>query len=273
VEAKGEHRMSDETIVRYTQKREQRLPAHESARVVERDAKHPERRAQTETEFENVLAHIARLYMFGKSVKDISVELNIARTSVLDVYLVELRRRWRISADMDFAERQAMELAKIDTLEEQFYVGWLRSLEIQTKQRQLHVYKGKEKVPSEHETIAERQNGDPRFLEGALKCVERRCKLLGIDPETKIKLMPPTPEQSQDLDERLAKYASQFGVAISITAHPRDADEAARGQRARESVDTERSAPAAVGVSDVIDADWRDSEGSVLRGRSGRRQE
>jgi hypothetical protein len=263
--------MEDEIVVRQTRRDEPRLPAHESAMLPVRDRQHPQRREQTETEFENVLAHVSRLYMFGKSVKEISVELNIARTSVLDVYLVELRRRWRMSADMDFAERQALELAKIDALEEQFYVGWLRSLEIQTKQRQMHVYKGSDKVPSEQETIAERQNGDPRFLEGALKCVERRCKLLGIDPETKIKLMPPTPEQSQDLDERLAKYASQFGVAISITAHPRDADEVARGQRARESVDTERSASAAVGVSDVIDADWSDREGSVLRGSGGRR--
>jgi hypothetical protein len=227
-----------------------------------------------ETEFENVLAHISRLYFSGETIAGIAKELGMNKMTVADVYLLELRSRWRQSADMDFAERQALELAKLDALEAEYYKGWERSQQLKSTQKRVDVYgRNAEKRPSELETTTEQLVGDARFLDGIHKCIDRRCRLIGVDPETKIRLTTPTQEQTHDLDIRLKRYEAQFGVSIHIGRLGADALTSVDEQRPDESVDTARSPSPAVGVSDVIDAEWRDSAGGVLRGRDGRGQE
>ncbi len=90
-----------------------------------------------------------------------------------------IRGRWRRSALLDFDARQALELAKVDELERVYWQAWERS-------RQTRETTSTKKVDGKEakiEAAMSRQQllGDPRFLAGVQWCIERRCKLLGID--------------------------------------------------------------------------------------------
>jgi hypothetical protein len=96
---------------------------------------------------------------------------------------------------MDFNEAKARELAKIDKLEREYYAGWRRSCEDEETTRQATKGKVVKRKDEEGELVSERpaevtrtrkgQAGDPRFLAGVERCIERRCKILGIDAPTR----------------------------------------------------------------------------------------
>lgn len=248
----GDHlNTGDERVRMMVDANRPRLPVHHAAGSGV-DAQHPELRAVGETEFENVLAHVAELYVTGMSAASIASELNLARTSIIDVFLVELRHRWAQSAQAEYDERMALEVAKLDRLEREYWAGWQRSLTVRTTQKQIGKLKANERTPTGYEAVQEQLTGDPRFLDGLQKCMERRHKLLGLEAETKIRLLPAAgPEQQHVLDQRIAQYEAQFGLRVVF--HPADADALTAGYRVVEPVGAERSASAAERVLDVAD--------------------
>ena len=59
---------------------------------------------------------VARLYVSGKSQRAIAVIVGVSQPTVSND-LEEIRKQWLSDAKMNFAERQAKELAKIDAVE------------------------------------------------------------------------------------------------------------------------------------------------------------
>lgn len=112
--------------------------------------------------------------------------------------LCDLRSEWLQSAMMDFNDAKARELARIDYLELVNWEAWERSREdAETQVRKTKglaqiIDDGKSHVirqqPVESATTIKGQAGDPRFLAGIQWCIERRCKILGVDAPTDLKV-------------------------------------------------------------------------------------
>ncbi len=93
-----------------------------------------------------------------------------------------IQKLWMASSLRDFDEMKAQELAKIDRLEREYWRGWERSCQDAETMRQEGDAGGVEKVVR----TAKGQAGNPQFLAGVERCIERRCKILGIDAPTKM---------------------------------------------------------------------------------------
>lgn len=127
------------------------------------------------------------MYLRGDLQDDIAQELNIDQSTV-SRDLKALQAQWLQSALRDFDEMKVQEIAKIDNLERIYHVGWLRSQEDAETLRQEGSKgdSGKAAIDKIIKT-AKGQAGDPRFLAGVERCIERRCKILGIDAPIKHK--------------------------------------------------------------------------------------
>ena len=92
-----------------------------------------------------------------------------------------IQKAWLESSLRDFDEMRAEQLGKIDEQERRYHRGWERScLDAETVVR-----KQKEGGGKEQQMTSKGQAGDPRFLAGVDGCIDRRCKLLGLDAPTK----------------------------------------------------------------------------------------
>ena len=105
--------------------------------------------------------------------------------SMVGYDLRALQKAWQKSALIDVDKVKAQELAKVDKLERTYWDAWERSQEDAETIRQEGSSKDtvKGELPPIQKLIIFRkgQTGDPRFLQGVQWCIERRCKILGID--------------------------------------------------------------------------------------------
>ena len=124
---------------------------------------------------------IADLYLQGKLQAEIAGKLGIDQSTV-SRDLKALHREWQQSALVDIDKAKGQELARIDRLEREYWTAWQRSCEDAETVRQEGT---KAEGPSKIIKTAKGQAGDPRFLQGVQWCIERRCKILGIDAPEK----------------------------------------------------------------------------------------
>jgi len=123
--------------------------------------------------------------MKGWLQTDIANELGISDATICRD-LKTLYKHWEASSLVDIDSKKAEELAKIDHLEREYWDAWKRSCEDAETIRQEGVAVDKIVNPSKIIKTAVGQAGDPRFLAGVQWCIERRCKIFGIDaPEKK----------------------------------------------------------------------------------------
>lgn len=169
---------------------------------------------RTEFEAERDRELIARLYLRGKSQQAITDDLNtqyyqnnpISRHQIsYDIRLII--ERWERSAVNHIEQRKAQELAKLNEIEAAAWDGFERSL--QNKEETI-----KGTTPKGHQDITKivGQAGDPRYLDIALKCVDKRCQILGLDAPTKIAPTDPTGQKeysgAMSDEERAARIAA-----------------------------------------------------------------
>jgi hypothetical protein len=95
----------------------------------------------------------------------------------------EIQRRWLESSIRDFDEARAEELAKIDHLEATAWDEYYRSRKAQKKTLQKSMSGDREINEARVEEIE--RIGDVRYLQLVDRCIERRCKLLGLDAPAK----------------------------------------------------------------------------------------
>ena len=124
--------------------------------------------------------HVAQLYLRGMNQHEIAKVFGITQDSMSKDLRV-VRDWWVSSAVRDFDAAKSQELAKIDEAEVAYWEGWEKSREMKqvkvtaltTGQRNIPMHKA--------QNMEEARSGDPRFLDGVLRCIERRCTLLGLD--------------------------------------------------------------------------------------------
>lgn len=130
---------------------------------------------------------ISDLYLKGELQTDIARTLRISDATV-SRDLRSLYKQWQKSTLVDIDKKKAEELAKIDRLEREYWAAWERScLDAETIRQEAKRNTTNDKLaPEKVIKTAIGQAGDPRFLSGIQWCIERRCKILGIDaPEKK----------------------------------------------------------------------------------------
>lgn len=134
-------------------------------------------------------AEIAQLYLKGWYQVDIAQRINddpdrpyTLTQQQISSDIKAIRKQWRESSIRDFDEARSQELAKIDNLELEYWRAWESSKETFTsKTTKSEIDPGNNQVDIETSTREEDRIGDPRFLNGVQWCIERRCKLLGLD--------------------------------------------------------------------------------------------
>lgn len=143
-------------------------------------------------DLEAELAIVAELYLKGTPVKDIANAIGVtgARGSQL---VTQIRERWCELYLQNFDQIYAEQLAKIDRLEAEYWAAWQRSLEIRIKTVEVNATGGPGGGRSEDRTEKEDPRGVPAYLDGVMKCIEKRCQLLGLEPPRKLEVQTDGP--------------------------------------------------------------------------------
>lgn len=135
---------------------------------------------------------VSELYLQGKLQSDIASLIGISQATVSRT-LEKLRALWLEQSVANRGAMVALELAKVDNLELQYWQAWQASQEPkrETTTRSISLppkkgKKGKELPPKIDFTIERgekviERDGSHAFLDGIQWCIERRCELLGLD--------------------------------------------------------------------------------------------
>ena len=139
---------------------------------------------RTFTQIEDDRREIASLYLQGKTQQVIADRLHMTRQMV-GYDLKAIQRRWREDTSRNLDEDKAQELAKLDELERTHWQAWEDSLEQVTTETSSLVNSAKD---SRNRATIRREDkqGNPAYLRGVMECIDRRCKLLGLDSPQKL---------------------------------------------------------------------------------------
>lgn len=102
----------------------------------------------------------------------------------------KLLKQWRDDRLHDINSQKMVELQKLDKLEQTYWDAWEKSVENHKKIINKARGKGGSTSPDFQE-ITEmeiREFGEPRYLQGVERCIDKRCKLLGLDAPVKTEL-------------------------------------------------------------------------------------
>lgn len=129
---------------------------------------------------------VARLYLQGTSKQEIMDRLGITLGN-LNFDLRRLRKRWKESALEAMDARVAVESARVKRIYAAAWEAYEKSKEqrVTVNQKTRENEETGERIKEASRRVEE-QYGDPRFLEIALRCIERICKIYGVDGPIKI---------------------------------------------------------------------------------------
>ena len=129
---------------------------------------------------------ITELYLQGKPQHIIAQALEISRQQVgYDIAVIE--KRWLAATVRNLDEDKARELSKTDNLERTYWESWERSREPR-KATTTSRRTSDEHILNLALLHEEQRDGNPAFLQGVQWCIDRRCKLLALDPAPVIKV-------------------------------------------------------------------------------------
>jgi len=185
-------------------------------------------------------AEIARLYLRGVTQAEIAARLaqrprvRYQLTQQMISYdLKQIRKAWLQSSIRDFDELAAEQLAKIDYLELTYWAAWEKSLE---DQRTEHATAKPDRngTPRQVQAVYTTQQGrgDPRYLQGIERCIEQRCKLLGLYQPDKLDVTSGGQPVGKVFEEALARvYGDPAGDGDDGDDDSDDGDDDGAGQQ------------------------------------------
>jgi predicted transcriptional regulator len=120
---------------------------------------------------------IANCYLQGWLQSRIAAHLEVTQPTV-SRYLRQIHDDWLCAAQIDFDAAKAEQLARLDHLERTYWDAWERSKE----QRESSI---QEQIQGETSRLRaqirkDQDVGDARFLQGVERCIDQRCKILGL---------------------------------------------------------------------------------------------
>lgn len=166
---------------------------------------------------------IQTLYFQGKTQWEIAEQLGIRQPTV-SRDLKALQRLWSRESVKLISEHKAKELAKIDTLEREYWAGWLRSCEPKETDIKKQIKPGTTDVPGdtrggrrEQTMKTEQMIGDKAWLDGVRECIKMRNEILGLTNISKTLNVDLHQLNDQQL-ERLARGDSILDVLSNPSA-------------------------------------------------------
>jgi hypothetical protein len=160
-------------------------------------------------------AQVADLYLRQKSQTEIAAELGVTQQTIsLDIKAIQ--EGWQTSAITSFTEAKFRELARIDTLEREYWASWEASKE----DKETHTTE--KTAPTERPGVnkgarlkvqvrKQERTGDPRYLNGVQWCIDKRCQIIGL--EAPLKQLTFNKDVSKMSDEELLKELGNYGLA------------------------------------------------------------
>jgi hypothetical protein len=138
-----------------------------------------------ELTIESRRCQVAELFLRGiKRQSELAQRLGVDRSTVSRDLKV-LNARWKEAALRDLDAAKGQELERLDRLEREYWQAWANSQgphEITTTEQTT----GGDGEKVKAAIRKEEQYGDARYLEGVQRCIEQRCKLLGLNAPQKI---------------------------------------------------------------------------------------
>lgn len=173
---------------------------------------------RTKEQRERDLVELSELYVRGYSQEQMAKRFGVTRAQIR-YDLTEIRENWVAQQVANFDEMKAVELQKLDCLEQEAWKAWRRSLNAAEKESVEEVM-NKEWEDRDAETgeilsapIEVRKKlqkvssyGDPRFMEQIFKCIDKRCQIRGLNAPTKI--APTTPDGTQPFKLQIEQLKS-----------------------------------------------------------------
>lgn len=155
---------------------------------------------RTEEERERDLPVIANLYARGWNMHQIAgfmqeklyPERGTVTIRQVSKDIEQIRQDWMHSALIDFNEARGIEIAKLNTLETAYWQAWEESrspaeVELQTETDDEVPLRSGEVAPvkrKHHSKQTVTREGNFLYLQGVERCVDKRCKILGLyEPE------------------------------------------------------------------------------------------
>lgn len=129
---------------------------------------------------------IAELYCKGWTQTKIAERIGVSQ-AIISRDLNAIRKEWLESSVRDFDGAKAQELAKLDHMEQVAWAAWERSVGPHSITTETEGTNDKGLFNKSTERT-EHLVGNPAFLQAALNCIDRRCKILGIDAAQKLEL-------------------------------------------------------------------------------------
>lgn len=141
------------------------------------------RRSKIQQERDRVT--IAELYLKGWNQARIGEYLEVDQSTVCRE-LKKIKAAWKAESVRDYDLHVDMQLHRLALVEAQYWSGWERSQ--QPKEQSLQEKLSEVAASGDSRTKVQRKTeariGDPRFLEGLLKCNSERSKLLNLYPSS-----------------------------------------------------------------------------------------
>lgn len=117
----------------------------------------------------------AELYLKGWQQNDIASEIGVD-PSTITRDLQAIRKGWLESAQVDYGEAKAKELAKLDRMEREAWDAWEAS---KRPSQSVTKYSGEGRDVAIQTTQSIRE-GNPKHLQTIQWCIDQRCKILGL---------------------------------------------------------------------------------------------
>lgn len=176
--------------------------------------------ARTKKQREYDLQEISSLYLQGWIQAAIADHLAKNRPyqitqQTISRDLKTIQERWQASSIRSFDEARARELAAIDNLERVAWEAYQSSIEPIIKRKTAKRVGGETTEATQEVSLG---YGDPRFLDKVSWCIDRRCKLLGLDAPHKSEVTGKDggPIVISDLtDEQLKRLAAGEDIQVS----------------------------------------------------------
>lgn len=157
---------------------------------------------------------IARLYLMRWTQSAIAKELSLSEATI-SRDLKQIQKRWQDAQVAHLDSRIQEELERNDTLEREYWEAWRRSQQLVTT-----VTTQREENPNGNVAKAGKKvvgrDGNPAFLAGVERCMDRRIELLGLRPPLKVAPTDPTGKKEYGQltdDERAARTLALLDAA------------------------------------------------------------
>jgi hypothetical protein len=140
---------------------------------------------RSDFEIEHHRREIARLYLQRQPQHVIAGALGIPR-SIVAYDLGVIQKQWRAETTIDLDARKAEELARLDALEREYWRAWEASHDPWEEPLSAEAYDGELALKRAQKAAAGKRGahrtGFSGYLEGVERCIDQRCKLLGLYP-------------------------------------------------------------------------------------------